>query len=83
MSLNLIIIQYHFIVLFEESLLKVKFREDYKNYQAKVGRWFPNNLKILKTSELIKQFHMPVKSEKRTLTAIFSIILALILISSK
>ena len=71
------IIQYHFIVIFEEDLLQKKFGDTYIEYQTTVPRWFP---KSFKNNQLINPFKIAIKSENRTITAIMSILIVLLVI---
>jgi protein-S-isoprenylcysteine O-methyltransferase Ste14 len=71
------IIQYHFIVIFEEAILQDKFGDTYTKYQTTVPRWLPRNFK---NNQLINPFKIAIKSENRTITAILSILITLLII---
>lgn len=72
-------VQYYFIVQYEENLLKSKFGPEYLDYLERVPRWIP--LAWPKLEEIIwpDTFSPALKSEKRTLTTIFVLLLLLAL----
>lgn len=66
--------QYYFIVEFEEKLLEKKFGETYREYKTRVPAWIPNQLPSLEDMEWPQSFSPAIKSEKRTLAAIFLVL---------
>ncbi len=74
-------LQYYFIVRYEEFVLTGKFGSEYKNYCRRVPAWIPGSLPKLESIEWPTEYSSALKSEKRTLTTIFSLLLLLILVS--
>jgi len=72
--------QYHAIVKHEESLLRTKFGAEYEDYLQTVPAWVPARLPALETWEWPTTFSPALKSERRTLTAILIMVLALVLV---
>ena len=66
--------QYSFIVAYEEQILEEKFGAEYLNYKNKVSRWIPKFSNIKRSSHpfLLKE---ALKSERKTINAIFVVIL--------
>jgi protein-S-isoprenylcysteine O-methyltransferase Ste14 len=79
LTVLLFVIQYYFIVAYEENLLVSKFGEEYENYMLRVPRWIPERLPSLDSIVWPDTFTPALKSEKRTLTTIFSLIFLLAL----
>ena len=69
--------QYYFIVQYEESLLEKKFGSEYAQYLQDVPAWIPSKLPKLEEFEWPDSFTGAIKSERRTLTAIFAMIFIL------
>jgi len=76
------IFQYHCIVKYEEELLKKKFGEEYLQFMKDVPAWIPKKLPSLATLEWPETFSPALKSEKRTLTTIVIMVVALVLLAS-
>jgi len=79
LTVLLFLVQYYFIVAYEENLLVAKFGEEYEDYMLRVPRWIPERLPSLDTVVWPDTFTPALKSEKRTLTTIFSLIFLLAL----
>ena len=75
-------LQYHYIVRFEEDLLLERFGEDYAEFCRTTPRWFPKKMPTLADIEWPDNFSYSLKSEKRTLTTIFFLCLALAIIGT-
>jgi protein-S-isoprenylcysteine O-methyltransferase Ste14 len=73
--------QYYYIVKYEEHLLMQKFGEEYNAYRQKVPAWVPSSLPALDSVEWPDTFTPALKSEKRTLTAIVLMLLALCIVA--
>ena len=73
--------QYYYIVKYEEHLLTEKFGAEYMEYKSKVPAWVPGKIPDLNTMDWPVTFTPALKSEKRTLTAIAAMLIALVLIS--
>lgn len=71
-------LQYYFIVLYEESVLTKKFGEAYGEYRKKVPAFIPFSLPKLDQIEWPRDFSPALKSEKRTLTTIMTLLVLLI-----
>jgi protein-S-isoprenylcysteine O-methyltransferase Ste14 len=71
--------QYHHIVMYEEALLAGRFGADYDRFRQMVPRWIPNRLPDLDQIEWPHNFGPAIKSEKRTLSAIGILMLALLI----
>jgi protein-S-isoprenylcysteine O-methyltransferase Ste14 len=74
--------QYHCIVKYEEELLKKKFGQTYMTYMQDVPAWLPNKTPSLEGLEWPDTFTPALKSEKRTLSAVAIMLLALVLLGS-
>lgn len=74
--------QYHFIINEEEIFLRNKFKEKYEDYYKSVNRFFPgfSPYDTSKHSKIKFDLKAGYKSEKRTLQAISSILLMILLI---
>ncbi len=70
-------VQYHFIVRFEENLLIDRFGQDYADFCRTTPRWVPQRLPKLEEIEWPDNFSASLKSEKRTLTTIFALLIIL------
>jgi protein-S-isoprenylcysteine O-methyltransferase Ste14 len=79
LTVVLFIVQYYFIVAYEENLLLAKFGEEYEEYRLRVPRWIPDRWPNLDQMMWPDTFTPALKSEKRTLTTIFSLIFLLAL----
>jgi protein-S-isoprenylcysteine O-methyltransferase Ste14 len=79
LTVILFVVQYYFIVAYEENLLLAKFGEEYEDYRLRVPRWIPDRLPNLDQMMWPDTFTPALKSEKRTLTTIFSLIFLLAL----
>ena len=79
LTVFLFVFQYYFIVAYEENLLVAKFGEEYEEYRLRVPRWIPERLPSLDQLMWPDTFTPALKSEKRTLTTIFSLIFLLAL----
>lgn len=79
LTIFLFALQYFFIVAYEEDLLVSRFGEEYEDYRLRVPRWIPERLPELETLPWPDTFSPALKSEKRTLTTIFSLIFLLAL----
>jgi protein-S-isoprenylcysteine O-methyltransferase Ste14 len=73
-------LQYYAIVRHEERLLVSRFGRDYEAYMGAVPAWVPASLPALESIEWPASFSPALRSERRTLTAIFAILLVLILL---
>jgi hypothetical protein len=73
--------QYYYIVKYEEHLLTEKFGAEYIEYKSKVPAWVPAKVPDLNSMDWPVTFTPALKSEKRTLTAIIAMLIALVLIS--
>jgi protein-S-isoprenylcysteine O-methyltransferase Ste14 len=71
--------QYHHIIAYEEVLLAGRFGADYDRYRQQVPRWFPSRLPSLDQIEWPGNFSPALRSEKRTLSAIGILMLALLI----
>ena len=69
--------QYHFIVKYEESLLKARFGGEYEQYQREVPAWLPQGLPKPADFEAAQEIEAALRSEKRTLTAIAALLIVL------
>ena len=79
LAVALFAVQYFFIVRYEENLLVEKFGEEYVQYKKDVPRWIPHSSPKLENIMWPDNFSPALKSEKRTLTTIFVLILLLAL----
>ncbi|WP_141732104.1 methyltransferase family protein [Oligoflexus tunisiensis] len=79
LTVVLFVVQYYFIVAYEENLLLAKFGEEYEDYRMRVPRWIPDRWPNLDQMMWPDTFTPALKSEKRTLTTIFSLIFLLAL----
>lgn len=75
------IIQYYFVVKYEESILTKTFGDDYINYRKKVPAFFPLSLPKLDQIDWPKDCSHALKSEKSTLTTIVALITFLVALS--
>jgi protein-S-isoprenylcysteine O-methyltransferase Ste14 len=75
------IIQYFFVVHYEESLLVEKFGDEYNQYRQDVPAWLPSKVPNLADISWPDTFSPALKSEKRTLTTIFALIIFMLLIA--
>ncbi len=73
--------QYHCIVKYEEELLKKKFGDEYLAYMKSTHPWFPSKVPVLAEIEWPDTFTPALKSEKRTLSTISVMVLALVLLA--
>lgn len=73
-------IQYHYIVLYEESLLETRFGSEYHEYRGRVPAWFPRKIPELSEMQWPDSYSKALKSEKRTLMAIALVLLLLSLV---
>jgi protein-S-isoprenylcysteine O-methyltransferase Ste14 len=75
-------IQYHFIIKEEEAFLRNKFKEKYEDYCIAVNKFIPSftPYEESKQSKFKQDLKAGYKSEKRTLQAISSILLMILLI---
>jgi protein-S-isoprenylcysteine O-methyltransferase Ste14 len=74
--------QYFCIVKYEEKLLVGRFGKEYQDYMSTVPAWVPARLPSLETIEWPTTFSPALRSERRTLSAIVVILLALVLLKS-
>ncbi len=75
-------IQYHFIVAYEENLLAQTFPENIEEYQQTVPRWLPREWNRFLDIDLASlDLSSAFKSEKRTLLAAFSVLVLLAIIA--
>jgi len=81
LSAALFAVQYYYIVKYEEHNLLKKFGAEFEDYLSKVPAWFPKEKIKLSALDWPESFGPSIKSEKRTLSAIAIIVLALVLIS--
>jgi protein-S-isoprenylcysteine O-methyltransferase Ste14 len=64
------VLQYTFIIYFEETILEEKFGDSYLRYKSLVRRWFPSlYIKIIRSAHSFN-LKEALYSERRTLTAI-------------
>lgn len=73
--------QYYAIVKYEEKLLTERFGAEYEAYMKTTPAWFPSRLPSLEGLEWPDTFTPALRSERRTLTAIGIMLLALVLVS--
>lgn len=71
-------VQYYFVIRYEESILTQKFGEEYEKYRRQVPAWIPSELPSLNKLDWPREFSSALKSEKRTLTAIFTLLAILV-----
>lgn len=74
--------QYYCIVKYEEKLLVESFGDEYRTYMQTVPAWIPKNIPSLEDWAWPIEFSSSLRSEKRTLTAIAVLLLAIVLIGS-
>ena len=79
LTIAMFVFQYHYIVKFEENLLRQKFGDEYDQYRLDVPRWFPKSWNVT-VLEAPRNLGPALRSEKRTLTAIALILLVLLFI---
>jgi len=68
------VIQYSFIVVFEESLLSSTFGSSYDEYKKLVSRWLPNPFTRISRSSHPFDFYGFIVAEKSTLGSILAIV---------
>jgi protein-S-isoprenylcysteine O-methyltransferase Ste14 len=73
--------QYHCIVKYEESLLVQRFGAEFQRYRDTVPAWLPLRLPDLAELESPDTLIPALRSEKRTLTAIFALMFVLLLVN--
>ncbi len=73
------IVQYYFIVQYEESLLEERFGDEFRNYSLQVPAWIPKRLPDLEDMAWPATFAPALKSEKRTLMAIAAVVVLMVL----
>lgn len=71
--------QYHFVVKYEESILRQKFGPEYVSYCQDVPPWFPKRSIKLEDMEWPNNFTPAIRSERRTLTTIVVLVVILAL----
>ncbi len=81
LSAALFCVQYFYIVKYEEHNLLGKFGGEFKDYLSRVPPWIPKEKIKLSELDWPDSFGDAIKSEKRTLSAIAILVLALVLIS--
>ncbi len=81
-TVALFALQYHFIVRFEEDLLLERFGEEYAEFIRTTPRWIPQKLPKLEAIEWPDNFSPSLKSEKRTLTTIFALVIIMAALGS-
>lgn len=69
--------QYHFVVKYEESLLKARFGMEYEQYQRDVPAWFPSSFPKISEFDSAQEIEPALRSEKRTLTSIVALLVIL------
>lgn len=74
-------VQYYFIVRYEESILMQKFGDEYDRYRRRVPAWFPSEWPSLAKLDWPREYSTALRSEKRTLTTIFSLLALLVVLS--
>ncbi len=72
-------VQYYFIVAYEETLLEERFGEEFRVYKMNVPAWIPRQLPDLDDIVWPASFSPALRSEKRTLMAIVAVVVLLIL----
>ena len=70
LTAGLFALQYHFIVQYEEDLLKTQFGAEYTAYQEEVPAWIPKKLPGRQNLPAPTGLDKALLSEKRTLTSI-------------
>ena len=70
-------LQYSFIIAYEEELLERKFGEQYRQYKARVPRWFPTLSPCPSQSRHVFDLKRAVRSERSTLMALAGVGIAL------
>ena len=73
--------QYYCIVKYEETLLQAKFGDDFQQYMDSVPAWIPRKVPDIDTMEWPDTFSPALRSERRTLTAIITIVAVLLILS--
>lgn len=71
--------QYFNIVRYEETLLRVRFGEDFDRYCQEVPAWFPSRLPALDEIEWPLELAGAIRSEKRTFLALGAVFVLLFL----
>jgi protein-S-isoprenylcysteine O-methyltransferase Ste14 len=74
--------QYYCIVKYEEKLLLSRFGAEYEEFMQKVPAWIPKRVPQLEAWDWPVSFSPALKSERRTLAAIFLMLIALILVGN-
>lgn len=82
LTVLLFCLQYFYVVRFEEDLLRGRFGEEYVEYTKTVPRWIPNHMPKLEEILWPDTFSPALKSEKRTLTTIFSLLILMALLGA-
>ncbi len=72
------IVQYFFIVKYEEAILTKTFGEDYISYRKRVPAFFPASFPKLDQLEWPRDYSHALKSERRTLSTILALIAFLV-----
>lgn len=73
------VVQYHFIVQYEEGLLAERFGDEFQSYKMSVPAWIPKKLPSLEEIQWPASFSPALLSEKRTFTAIAAVLFVMIL----
>lgn len=81
LTIILFAVQYYFVVKYEESNLTKVFGEAYHNYRSRVPAFVPRNLPALQDIEWPAEYSHALKSEKNTLTTIFTLLGLLVIFS--
>ena len=81
LTVLLFAVQYYFIVRYEEYILTGKFGAEYKDYCRRVPAWVPVSWPRLENIEWPTEYSSALKSEKRTLTTIFALLVLLVIFS--
>lgn len=73
--------QYYCIVKYEESLLLTKFGDEFQQYMDSVPAWIPRKVPNIDNMQWPDTFSPALRSERRTLTAIITIVAVLLILA--
>ncbi len=79
LGVTFFVIQYYFIVKYEETLLEERFGEEFTSYKMNVPPWIPKKLPELDEIHWPDTFTPALRSEKRTFMAIAAVVILMVL----